>query len=437
MTALFALVRKDIALFLRNRRALLLTLAMPVVLGAFFGFLFGASGGSSKGKIDIAVVSQDNSDVAKKIVAGLKADTALNVKELPLEEARALVQKGKLSVAVVIPAGFGDAAGTAMFGGRDKPQLPIYYDPSKDAVLAMVKGMLTQHVMQNVSAEMFGGAGGQKFVTQGIADLEKSAADDPAKKDLRELLQSVKKFQQNSPTADASAATASKPGGAGGAGGLSMPFATQDQPLTSGPAKYNGYAHAFAGMAVQFILFFGIDTGISILLAQRMGMWSRLLAAPISLRTVLGARVLSSALIALGLMLFVFAVAILFFDVQIAGSVLGFAGVAVAFALMTATFGLLIAAFGKTPEAARGLAVFATLMLVMLGGAWVPTFIFPQWLQSVTVVVPTRWAMDGLDAMTWRGLGLDAALLPMGVQLAFAALFGALATWRFQRDAAA
>jgi ABC-2 type transport system permease protein len=70
--------------------------------------------------------------------------------------------------------------------------------------------------------------------------------------------------------------------------------------------------------------------------------------------------------------------------------------------------------------------------MVMLGGAWVPTFVFPEWLQRLTVVMPTRWAVDGLDAMTWRGLGLDAALAPVGVLLAFAALFAALALARFR-----
>ena len=94
----------------------------------------------------------------------------------------------------------------------------------------------------------------------------------------------------------------------------------------------------------------------------------------------------------------------------------------------------MIAAFGKTPEAARGLAVFATLMLVMLGGAWVPAFLFPQWLQSLTLIVPTRWAVDGLDAMTWRGLPFSAAVPPMGVLLGFTVLFGALALWRFRRN---
>ena len=87
---------------------------------------------------------------------------------------------------------------------------------------------------------------------------------------------------------------------------------------------------------------------------------------------------------------------------------------------MTSSFGLLIAAIGKTPEATRGLAIFATLIMVMLGGAWVPSFVFPQWLQTATLVVPTRWAVDGLDAMTWRGLGFEAAIGPIAALLGLA-----------------
>jgi ABC-2 type transport system permease protein len=139
----------------------------------------------------------------------------------------------------------------------------------------------------------------------------------------------------------------------------------------------------------------------------------------------------SGALIAIFLLLILFAVAMTAFGVRIEGSVAGFLGVTVAFGILTATFGLLIAALGKTPEATRGLAIFVTLLLVMLSGAWVPSFVFPQWLQTVSLFVPSRWAVDGLDAMTWRGLGADAALAPIGVMLAFAAAFAVLALWRF------
>jgi ABC-2 type transport system permease protein len=60
-----------------------------------------------------------------------------------------------------------------------------------------------------------------------------------------------------------------------------------------------------------------------------------------------------------------------------------------------------------------------------------PSFVFPQWLQTASLVIPTRWAVDGLDAMTWRGLGFDAAIAPIGALLFFSTLFGAIAIWRF------
>ena len=100
--------------------------------------------------------------------------------------------------------------------------------------------------------------------------------------------------------------------------------------------------------------------------------------------------------------------------------------------MMASTFGLLIAALGNTPATARGVTTLAVLMMVMLGGAWVPTFIFPAWLQQFTMVVPVRWAVDGLDAMTWRGIGLSGAVVPTLVLLGFAAVFATLAAARFR-----
>lgn len=423
LTPLVALIRKDLIVFLSDRRALLLSLVMPIVLGAFMGYVFGGSGKSDNAKIKIGLVTQDSGEIGRKIAAELKTDLTLTVEELPLEQAQDLVRKGKLNLAVVIPAGFGEAAGAALFSARNKPELPIYFDPSQNAVLAMVKGILTQHVMQVVSAEMFNGPANQKMVDASLQQLDAGAAGDPANAELRDFLGSVKKVQAR----PAAAGAKGQP-----AGGMSVPFATKDQEMTSGP-KFNGYGHSFAGMSVQFVLMMSIDFGVGILLARRMGLWNRLLAAPITMNTVLTARLLSGALIAFCVMCVIFAAAMVIFKVQISNP-LGFAGVVACFALMTASFGLLIASFGKTPEASRGIAVFVTLIMVMLGGAWIPSFLFPQWLQSFTMFIPTRWAIDGISAMTWRGLGMATALEAMAVLLAFALAFGALAFWKFDHD---
>jgi ABC-2 type transport system permease protein len=60
--------------------------------------------------------------------------------------------------------------------------------------------------------------------------------------------------------------------------------------------------------------------------------------------------------------------------------------------------------------------------------------VFPAWLQqrSSPASCRARWAVDGLDATTWRGLGFGAALTPAAVLLGFAALFGTLAVARFR-----
>lgn len=212
-----------------------------------------------------------------------------------------------------------------------------------------------------------------------------------------------------------------------------MPYALHAEAVTAGKGvRYNGYAHSFAGMGVQFILFMGVEVGIGVLLQRQRGLWKRLRAAPLSRAVLLGSRALSAAITSMLILAVIFSFARLVFGVHIQGSMAGFLGVCIAFSLMTATFGLFIAAVGKTPDATRGLAIFVTIIMVMLGGSWVPTFIFPQWLQKITVAVPTRWAMDGLDAMTWRGLDFSAAIGPIIALLVCSLIFGTLAIMRFR-----
>jgi ABC-2 type transport system permease protein len=294
--------------------------------------------------------------------------------------------------------------------------------------LPLVKGLLAQHVMGVVSRAAFGGDGNTKALADARAEVAGSTSIAGAeRRDLLALFESVERLQ-------ATQRAAPKAGGDTGPS-FSMPFETRQEEVTSGiDRRYNGYSHAFAGMGVQFVLFMGIELGVGLLLMRRMGLWKRLRAAPVSRTLLLGSRIVSGTVIAAMLLAGIYAAALLVFGVRIEGSVLGFVLVAFSFALLTSSFGLLIAALGNTPEATRGLAILVTLMLVMLGGAWVPTFVFPEWLQGLTQFVPTRWAIDGLEAMTWRGLELSAVLVPVAAMLACSAAFAAIAMRRFSWD---
>jgi ABC-2 type transport system permease protein len=424
MTALAALIRKDIVLYFANKRAVLVTVVAPILIAAFFGAVLGGPP-KKPSRIPVAVVDLDASPVSKAVVAAMKSDTTFDLRETGEPEARQLVREGKVRAAAVIPAGFGEAAPKAMFRPNAKrPEIAVLYDPSQAMALALVKGLLAEHVMKQVSRAAFSPDTGRKTIASIRGDVENNARlDAQQRRDLLSLFDSIDKLQSHEPAAKANE---------GAMPGLSMPFDTRETEVAGNrERKYNGYAHAFAGMGVQFILFMGIELGVGLLLMRRMGLWKRLRAAPLSRAVLLGSRIVSGAVIAAIIFALIYAAAMAVFGVRVDGSLVGFVAVGVAFAILTSTFGLLLAALGKTPEATRGIAILATLLLVMLGGAWVPTFVFPEWLQSATLVVPTRWAIDGLEAMTWRGLGLEAAWAPVAAMLALSTLFAWIAIKQF------
>jgi len=423
LAAFVALVRKDLQLFFSDRRAVVLSFAVPIAIASFFGSIFRGGGDNAEpATIPIAIVDRDASAISKAIVAKIQADRSLAITTPSVEDARTAVQRGDVAVAVIVPPGFGDAAGRAFLAQGERPQVDLLFDPSRSAELAMVRGMLTGHVMEAVGGEVFGGAQGRAIVDQTLSQLDSSGMPADTRNTLRSLLQSVQKLNQGS-------------GGAGGGGGgLSVPFSVKEDAVTAGGtnAQYNGYAHSFAGMGIQFLLFAAIELAMGILIERELGIWKRFRSAPLSRFTLLAARGTSGTIITLLTLVVSFAFAMIVFGVRIHGSVIGFAAIAIACSLMAATFGLLVAALGKTAAATRRVATFAVLIMVMLGGAWVPSFIFPGWLQRITVVIPARWAVDGLDAMTWRGLGFDAAIAPTLVLLGFAVLFAVLTVARFR-----
>jgi ABC-2 type transport system permease protein len=187
-------------------------------------------------------------------------------------------------------------------------------------------------------------------------------------------------------------------------------------------------------MTVQFLLLAGVDAGVVLLLLRDRGIWQRLRSAPISKADFLIAKTIATMLIGMFQIALIYAAAIAIFGVRISGSVAGFVAIAIVFCFLNSTFGLMLAAIGRSAPATRGIAVMVTLLMVMVGGAWVPSFVFPKWLQQAALVAPTRWAVDGLDAMTWRGLGFDAAIAPIAVLGGAAAAFLAIAIYRFKWD---
>jgi ABC-2 type transport system permease protein len=221
--------------------------------------------------------------------------------------------------------------------------------------------------------------------------------------------------------------------GGAGSGGFSMPFTIADEASASSKnaEKVATAAHIFVGMGVQGLLFFTIDFAIGLLRERKSGLLRRIRTAPLARGAFLASRLVAAMVISLLCLAAILSFGAIVFKIRITGSVPGFLIMAVASSFMTASFGLGVA-LGKTEQQARALAVPCVLGLSVLGGAWFPAFLFPAWLQSVSQVFPTRWAVEGFDNVTWRGLGLGSVGMPAGIVVAFATLFALFAFWRFK-----
>ena len=175
MNALLALVRKDLVLYFSNRRAMVITLAAPILIAAFFGYVFGGPP-KKPAAVPVAVVDQDASAVSKALVAAMKGDTTFALEELGRgrgAHARARRQGARRRRhpprlrrrrhARALPSR------RAQAGGR------LLVDPSQSVTLALVKGLLIEHAMKAVSGAAFDPAQGAKLLAQSRADVAQSA----------------------------------------------------------------------------------------------------------------------------------------------------------------------------------------------------------------------------------------------------------------------
>lgn len=426
-TAVLALVRNDIRLFKADRRAVIIGIVVPILIAAFFGYVFGGSGSAENGKIPIVVVDEDQSEISRAISADFAKESMVSVESVDRATAEARVKAGKAQVAAIIPKDFGRQATTALFNRQNKPRVALLVDPSQSLSSRVVAGLFAQYGMQEITRVAFSGSAGPDALDEYVQRLEQAAAAHPELQDLKPLAQALQKTNAR--------LQAQAPSATGLQSGLAIPYEVTTSNVTArADIPYNGYAHSFAGMTTQFLLLAGIDAGVLLLMTRERGIWQRLRSAPLSKAQYMVARASSTALISLFQMLVIYLVAIAVFGVRINGSAAGFVLMCVSLCLLNATFGLMLASVGRSVGATRGIAILVVLLLVMLGGAWVPSFVFPHWLQQTSLFVPTRWAVDGLDAMTWRGLPFKAAIMPCTVLILTALVCLGISVYRFRWD---
>ncbi len=442
MTQILAIIRNDLKVYFSDRRAFIMLFIVPIGLASFMGSVFNGPGGSSGGGgMAILIVDQDGSAVSRGLVEAFATDPTFRVAVTNEAAARELVLNGKRPVALVLPKGLGSDILNGLFDTDRRPVIAVLHDPSHPMEKSMVEGMLVPKVIRSVVQNGLDAELGRDHIRRGLTNLDTAARMAPRDRDLyRGMMERADEFlaarTNRSLFGSAGGGKVDANGGGQGGSDLPMPFVAKSVPLVrSTNGRYNGYAHSFAGMSLQFVMMSMLDMSVGLLRERESGMFRRLRSTPLSRATLLVGKGLSYALVGFVSLAGCFAFAMAVFGVRIEGSWTGFIACLALTSTMASSLALAMAALGRTPAGTRGIGIAVLLLLLMVGGAWVPTFILPRWIQQAALATPTRWALDCFDSMTWRGLGLDAAHGSIGFLLGFTVL-AALVTWlRFRWEA--
>lgn len=165
-------------------------------------------------------------------------------------------------------------------------------------------------------------------------------------------------------------------------------------------------------------------------------MLRRLQLSPVSTRTVVGARVTVTLLIALVQMTIFLGLGAAAFGLTLTGSWWMALPLLVVGTLCFMALGLLAGAITTTTEGAVNAANFMVLPMAFLSGSFFPLDAAPGWLRAFSNVLPLKHLNEGMLDVMVRGEGPGAALLPLAILAGFAAVVTLVAARLFRWETA-
>jgi ABC-2 type transport system permease protein len=418
------IVRKDLAVFFADRKGAAMVIVVPTVLGILMGTIFDGDDGPNP--LEIGVVDDDHGAEVADLVRRLDAEASLVVVPMTEAEAREKVEGGDLGVAVHFAAGCSTKlTPQAMFLPGDRGGLTLWVDPSRQTEADIVTGLLTKTMMESVFSKVGDPAEQRRMFTELRAGL---GAEAEARPELAKFLEDGGAFAEEN-----DARQKAEPGKGGGMA-LEPPLSVKAEPLVAaGPtAGFNSYAHTFAGMLMQFLLFSASAHAKGLFAERSNGTLDRLRMTTASRTSILLGSATALGVVSLVATALVFGVGALFFDIEMRSGALAFSLVALGQAALVGSFALLLAGLAHSEKQLDAIGTLVILTLCFVSGAWVPSFMLPSFLHAVGPLVPTRWLLDGMAGATWRGPGLGHALTAAGALLAFSAVFSFIGVRRFR-----
>ena len=393
----------DLKQIVRDWKTALFLVAMPIGFTLFFGVIFGGVGGERDPRLPVGFIDQDGGSVLSTHLLGLlDASDAIRpiVSDESIERAEKKVGDEDWAAAVIAPAGYSER----VLAGEDIA-LTIIVDGSTAA------GSTARGGVQTAVTRLQGAVKAAQLSAKALKSQEKSVDEELVTQALDDAIEAWREPPLTVSVAQSGITTEEDEG----------------ESVMATP-----YGQSSPGMMVQFSIAGIMSAAQVVVLERKSRSLQRLLTTAISrVEIILGHYLTMFVMIFVQLALLI-GFGQLALGVDYARAPVAILLLAVTMSLWTASLGLLIGVLAKTEDQTIIFSMIPMFILSGMGGAWMPLEVTGEAFQTIGHLLPTAWAMDGIQNIIVRGLGLESALLPSGIMLAYAIALFALAAWRFK-----
>lgn len=381
MKKLMSLIYKDFLLLIRDRVGLIFLFLMPTILVIVMtGMQEGAVESTTKKSVSTIILNSDNEKIGDKIVSELSTNTIFNIinadPTLSENDIERLVKDGTYMVGVCIPKGTTqkmeeniqiciDAAFVGMESSVAESKMnplaiKIFVDPAMDNTFSTTLMYYLKNASNNIEKEMIYKKISEEVNEMGLLPIEDFNLSNIKAIDIQEF---------------SSANTASI-------------------------RKVNVTDHNVPAWTLFAIFFIVISLSGNIIKEKEDGSYMRLMTMPCNYATYLISKVIVYVVVCLIQFLIIlligrFLFPILDLPVFDTNGNLGYCLIIIFFSSIAAIgFGLLISTFANSHQQASIIGAVSVVLFSAIGGIWVPTFLMPDFLETISVISPLNWGIE-------------------------------------------
>lgn len=404
MYKLWASIYKEVLLLIRDIGGIAILFVMPLLLLVVITSVQDSTFKSiSDIKIQVLLVDNDKGEVSQSIINNLGSSNSFDIVQMETEdEAQAAVFSGKYQLAIVIPEelssslqknidqnvegilskfGLEEEESDDLVAQKDLKEVRLYFDP---VVQSSFKSSVKNGIDKMIS----------KIEIESIYKAFQKELDEDATENIFSTENFIS-FKEILPSKG-------------------------NKEIIPNSAQHN--VPAWTLFAIFFII---VPLSINLVKEKNQGTFVRLRTNPVNYTTVLAGKTvvyLAVCMIQFSLMLLV---GIYLFpmiglpQLDVSGRLPLLYVVALFAGLAAIGLGLLLGTIAKTQEQSAPFGSTLVVILAAIGGVWVPVFVMPPFIQSLSKISPMNWSLNAFYDIFLRDSGFKDILPEISLSLLF------------------